>query len=187
MFAVVAFAAQIVYNHSNKQGFFYKKGGPMRGKCVADSALDNQKHGVRPEHLNNRNTVFGGHVMSLIDTTAAIVARKHAEKPCVTVSIDSVHFISPIYPEDHIVMYAAVNRTWRTSLEVGVKVFAENPETGERRHVASAYLTFVALDENNRPAAVPSLIPKTAENRRRYKEANIRRTVRLKLRRKNKK
>lgn len=157
----------------------------MRGKHVSDSALDNQKHGVRPEHLNNRNTVFGGHVMSLIDTTAAIVARKHAEKPCVTASIDSVHFISPIYPEDHIVMYAALNRTWRTSLEVGVKVFAENPETGKRRHVVSAYLTFVALNKQNRPARVPAIVPQTDEERRRYQKADERRTVRLRMRRKN--
>lgn len=154
----------------------------MQGKLVAESALDNQRQAVRPEDLNDQGTVFGGHVMSLADVTAAMAARRHAGRPCVTASIDSLHFISPIYLKEDIVLYAAVNRTWKTSLEVGVKIFAENPYNGERRHVASAYLTFVALDENNRPTAVPPLIPETEEERRRYEEADQRRAVRLKLR-----
>lgn len=154
----------------------------MRGKLVSESALDNQRQAVRPEDLNDQGTVFGGHVMSLTDVTAAMAARRHAGRPCVTASIDSLHFISPIYLKEDIVLYAAVNRAWKTSLEVGVKIFAENPYNGERRHVASAYLTFVALDENNRPTAVPPLIPDTYAEHRRYEEADQRRAVRLELR-----
>lgn len=154
----------------------------MQGKFVSESALDNQRQAVRPEHLNDHGTVFGGHVMSLVDVTAAMAARRHAGRPCVTASIDSLHFISPIYLKEDIVLYAAVNRAWKTSLEVGVKIFAENPYNGERRHVASAYLTFVALDENNHPTAVPPLTPNTPVEHHRYEEADRRRAVRLELR-----
>lgn len=119
--------------------------------------------------------------MSQIDVCAAISATKHARRSVVTASIDALHFVAPV-KVGHFVHYSAsVNYAGRTSMEVGVRVDAENPITGELTHTASAYTTFVALDENGRPTAVPPIKPETPTEIRRYSAAQARRASRIEL------
>ena len=116
--------------------------------------------------------------MAWIDITAGIAAQRHARCVVVTASMDDLHFLAPIHAGEVVVLKAQVNRAFHTSMEVGVRVEAENPLTGERRHCSSAYLTFVALAEPGR-AAIPPLIPETEHEIRRYEEAAERRQRRL--------
>ncbi len=141
---------------------------------------------VLPTHTNALDTVFGGTVMSWIDIAAAIAAQRHAQKDVVTASIDELHFLAPIYRGWVVNLKAAVNFVSKSSMEVGVRVEAENPKTGERFHTASAYLTFVCLGSNGKPTPVAPLQLLTEEERRRFKEAEIRRDERLKRREKYK-
>jgi acyl-CoA hydrolase len=113
--------------------------------------------------------------MALLDRVAVVVAERHAEKTCVTASVDSLHFLAPARKGDILLFQAAVNRSWRSSMEVGVKVRAVDYKTKEDRHVVSVYFTFVALDEKGRPTAVPAVIPESEIEKRRYEEAGIRR------------
>lgn len=154
------------------------------GKSVRDSAIE-EHYEVFPNDLNPRKTMYGGRVMYLIDSIAGIVARKHSGKICVTASVDSIDFLSPVYEGEILLIKAAVNRVWETSCEVGVKVLVEDPATGKQRHVASAYLTFVSLDENLRPVSMSKISPQTKEEKRRYKEAGDRRRIRLERRNKS--
>ena len=137
---------------------------------------------VLPQHTNSFHNVFGGQVMAWIDICAAIAAQRHARQPCVTASVDALQFIAPVKRGWFINLTASVNYAGRTSMEIGVRVEAENPLTGERHHTSSAYLTFVALDENNYPAQIPPVLPETETEKRRYKNAEIRRKNRLALR-----
>ena len=132
-----------------------------------------------PQHANNLGHVFGGVILAMMDRTAAVAAVRHARLPCVTASIDRVDFREPIYVGDLVVMRASVNYAGRTSMEVGVRVEAEDLLTGRRRHTNSCYLTFVAVDRAGRPVEVPDLIPETPEEVRRYREAADRRRRRL--------
>ncbi len=141
---------------------------------------------VLPTHTNALDTVFGGTVMSWIDIAAAIAASRHARKEVVTASIDELHFLAPIYKGWVVNLQASVNFVSKSSMEVGVRVEAENPKTGERFHTASAYLTFVCLGSNGRPTAVAPLILEDDHQRRRFQEAQIRREERLKRREKYK-
>lgn len=134
---------------------------------------------VLPSHTNPLGTAFGGQVMAWIDICAGIAAQRHARQIVVTASMDDLHFRAPIYKGEFVVLKAQVNRSFHTSMEVGVRVEAENPLTGERRHCSSAYLTFVALDESGRRVNIPPLIPETDEEKRRYEEAAERRRYRL--------
>ncbi len=136
---------------------------------------------VLPSHTNALGTIFGGQVMAWIDIAGAISASRHARKICVTASIDTLHFLAPIRSGEHVRLLASVNFTNNTSMEVGVRVESDNFFTGKRTKVATAYLTFVALDEKGRPTAVPKVRPETEEEERRYKEAQLRRDARLKL------
>lgn len=147
----------------------------MCAKMVADSAVCEHVYKVFPNDLNSRDTVFGGLVMSIIDRIALVVAERHSGCPCVTVSVDSIHFLAPAVRGDTLLFSAAVNRSWNSSMEIGVKVISENYKTGEKRHIVSAYTTFVALDENNKPTHVPELIPETTAEKRRFEEADDRR------------
>lgn len=151
-------------------------------KSVAASSVDNHVYKVFPNDLNAHHTVFGGLVMSICDRIALVVAERHSGQVCVTASVDSLHFIAPAKDGDTLVVKSSVNRAWSSSMEIGVKVDAENSYTGESRHIVSAYLTFVALDKEGRPAPVPALLPETAEQKRRYTEAQFRRDERLKTR-----
>ena len=134
---------------------------------------------MMPTDANNLGHVFGGAILSMIDTTAAISAMRHARATCVTVSIDRVDFREPIHIGDLVIMQSAVNYAGRTSIEVGVRVEAEHLTTGERRHTNSAYVTFVAVDRNGRPIEVPELVPETDEERRRFTAAEGRRRRRI--------
>ena len=153
-----------------------------RGKPVADSAIAGQIYKVFPNDINTYGTVFGGLVMAECDRIALVVAERHSGRVCVTASVDSMHFLAPARKGETLMFKAAVNRTWRSSMEIGVRVEAENSYTGERRHVVSSYSTFVALDENDRPVAVPPLLPQTEAEKRRYEAADIRRRQRLAMR-----
>ncbi|MDF1504164.1 acyl-CoA thioesterase [Roseisolibacter sp. H3M3-2] len=134
---------------------------------------------MMPEHANNLGHVFGGVILSMMDTAAAVAAFRHARNNCVTVSIDRVDFREPIHVGDLVVMKASVNYVGRTSMEVGVRVEAEELTTGRRRHTNSCYLTFVAVDRNGRPIEVPPLHAETPEEVRRYDAAKERRRLRL--------
>ena len=134
-----------------------------------------------PQHVNNLGHVFGGVILSMVDRAAAVAAMRHARRPCVTVSIDRVDFREPIYSGELVTCSAQVNFTGRTSMEVGVRVEAENILTGERRHTNTCFLTFVAIDEEGAPVAVPPLELESEEERQRFREAKRRRQVRHEL------
>ncbi|WP_413944680.1 acyl-CoA thioesterase [Bdellovibrio sp. HCB-162] len=134
---------------------------------------------VLPSHTNALGSVFGGTIMSWIDIAAAIAAQRHSNKDVVTASIDRLDFVAPVYKGWVVNLKASVNYTSRTSMEIGVRVDAEDPKTGETFHTASAYSTFVALGANGKPIEVPGLILETETDRRRFEEAKKRREVRL--------
>lgn len=134
---------------------------------------------MMPQHSNVLGHIFGGVILSMMDKTAAVSAFRHARNACVTVSIDRVDFREPIHVGDLIIMKASVNFTGRTSMEVGVRVEAEDMISGNRRHTNSCYLTFVAIDRNGRPMEIPQVQPETPIERRRYAAAQERRRRRL--------
>jgi acyl-CoA hydrolase len=134
---------------------------------------------MMPQHANVLGHVFGGVVLSMMDTTAAVSAIRHARLACVTVSVDRVDFREPIHVGDLVIMKSSVNYVGRTSMEVGVRVETENLVTGVRRHTNSCYLTFVAVDRNGRPVPVPPLKPESPDEVRRYQAAKQRRERRL--------
>lgn len=134
---------------------------------------------MMPHHGNNLGTVFGGVMLSMMDKTAAVAAFRHCRLNVVTASIDRVDFREPIHVGDLVVMKASVNFVGTTSMEVGVRVEAEELLTGRRRHTNSCYLTFVAVDRDGRPVGVPDLIAETPDEVRRYQAAQQRRRRRL--------
>ncbi|HSL62604.1 MAG TPA: acyl-CoA thioesterase, partial [Desulfotignum sp.] len=123
--------------------------------------------------------VHGGVIMKEIDNAAGVAAVRHTRKICVTASIDRLDFHKPAFIGNLVTVMARINMTGNTSMEIGARVETEDLFTGIRTHLASAYLTFVALDENRRPTKIPSLTPVTPEDLRRHKEALARRTLRL--------
>ena len=151
----------------------------LPGRPVSYSAVREQVYMVFPNDLNARDTVFGGLIMAHVDRFAVVVADRHAGGTCVTVGVDAVHFIAPARRGDVLIFNAAVNRAWGTSMEVGCKVEAELIGGGERRHILSAYLTFVAMDASSRPRPVPPVIPENPVEELRYQEAALRRKSRL--------
>jgi acyl-CoA hydrolase len=134
---------------------------------------------MMPGHANNLGHVFGGVVLAMMDKAAAVAAIRHSRSACVTASIDRVDFREPILLGDLVVMKASVNYVGRTSMEVGVRVEAEDLQSGNRRHTNSCYLTFVAVDRNGRPVEVPELKAEAPEEIRRYQAATERRRRRL--------
>ena len=136
---------------------------------------------VMPHQANPAGTVFGGVIVSWIDMTASMAAQKHCGKPVVTASIDSINFRKPINIGDHAILKAAVNYVGKTSMEVGVKVIKEDPCTAQQAIATTAHLTFVGLDGNNKPAPAPQLIPETEDEKRRYKNAQLRVKTRKEL------
>ncbi|QCJ44014.1 acyl-CoA thioesterase [Bacillus sp. S3] len=121
---------------------------------------------IFPNDVNNHNTLFGGKLISDIDMVASISATRHSRAECVTASIDSVDFLSPITPKDSVCIETFVTSTGTTSMEIFVKVIAENLISGERKIAATAFLTFVALDDQGKPTKVPGLIPETEEEKK---------------------
>ncbi len=136
---------------------------------------------VLPSHTNQLGNIFGGQIMAWIDIAGAIAAGRHAEGVCVTASIDTLHFVAPVKLGHVVNIYSSVNYAHKTSMEIGVRVESEDPNTQQRRHVATAYLTFVALDPHGHPRPVPGLTPTSAHEKRRYSEAQLRRKSRLAL------
>jgi acyl-CoA hydrolase len=134
---------------------------------------------MMPQHSNNLNNVFGGVILAMMDSAAAVSAIRHARMPCVTVSVDRVDFREPILVGELVIMKASVNFVGRTSMEVGVRVEAEHLMTGVRRHTNSCYLTYVAIDRLGHPVEVPRLITETPDEKRRYEAAKERRRRRL--------
>ena len=137
---------------------------------------------IFPNDANPLGNIFGGRVMQLIDIVASIAAMRHCRNAVVTASMDRLDFVSPAFVGEVLILQASVNYVARTSMEVGVKVTAENPLTGERRHTASSYVTYVAVDKNGTPVPVPRIQPETEEQQRRYRQAEERRNHRLKER-----
>lgn len=137
---------------------------------------------VLPEHTNALDSIFGGVIMSWVDICAAIAAQRHCAMPVVTASIDALNFIAPVYKGWIVNLKGSVNFTARTSMEIGVRVDAENPHTKKTFHTASAYLTFVALGKDGKPTPIPAVKPETADQIRRFQAGERRRQFRLELR-----
>lgn len=137
---------------------------------------------MMPQHANLLGNVFGGVILSMMDITAAVSAIRHARLVCVTASVDRVDFRETIHVGDLVIMKASVNYVGRTSMEIGVRVEAEDLLTGLRRHTNSCYLTFVAVDRNGVPVPVPPLKPETPTEIRRCNAAKGRRARRLRER-----
>lgn len=128
---------------------------------------------------NNAGRIHGGTVMKLCDEAAGLAGIRHARRPVVTAAVDRMTFRHPVQVGEVLTLSASVNAAWQTSMEVGVRVEAEHPFTGETHHTSSAYLTMVAIDEHGRPASVPQLVPASDTDRRREREAQLRRANRL--------
>jgi acyl-CoA hydrolase len=148
--------------------------GAMQGKTPSESRMY-VAHFMEPQDANVAGNVHGGVIMKNIDSIAGMVAFRHCRSNVVTASIERLDFFTPVFIGNLLKLSASVNMVRRTSLEVGVRVESEDLYTGEVRHTASAYLTFVALDENHRPREIPPLILETDEERRRNAEALARR------------
>jgi acyl-CoA hydrolase len=154
----------------------------LRGRPVSASRVEMTEM-VFPNDANPLGNAMGGRVMHWVDICAAVAAGRHARTPVVTASVDKIDFVNPVPVGGIIVMRASVNFAGRTSMEVGVKVWQEERATGERKHVVSAYLTFVSLDPDSRkPREVPPILPKTAEEKRRFHDAKHRRELRIEVR-----
>jgi acyl-CoA hydrolase len=134
---------------------------------------------VLPNDANILGNILGGKIMHLIDIVAATAAARHCRRPVVTASVDYLEFRSPVKVGYLIILKAALNRVFNTSMEIGVKVWSENLHTGARSHTSSAYLTFVALDDDGKPTAAPPYAPVTSQEQRRWREAGVRRQNRL--------
>ena len=150
----------------------------LKGRPVRESRSEYTYIGLAND-ANPLGNVLGGRVMHLMDMCAWLAAQRHARSPIVTAAIDQMSFMLPIQIGQLVILRSSVNRVFRTSMEVGVKVWMENPQTAEVRHTSSAYLTFVAIGEGGKPAAVAPVIAESEEEERRYHEAGRRREQRL--------
>ena len=135
---------------------------------------------MHPEHANLLGNVHGGWIMKLVDEAGALACMRHAQRKVVTVAIDSMTFRQPIRIGDLVILNAEVTYTGHTSMEVEVKVLAENPVTGEQTQTNTAYLVYVALDDEGKPTAVPPLQPETEDEKRKFEQAKERQAWRLK-------
>ena len=153
-----------------------------KGRTVAETAVQVAQM-MQPSHANPAGNVHGGEIMKMIDDAAGAVAIRHARGTVVTASIDRLDFREPVYVGNLVFLKASVNCVGRTSMEIGVRVEAEDLRSGVVRHTASAYLTFVALDEAGNPAPVAPLIVETDEQRRRCQGGEQRKQERVRLRR----
>ena len=160
--------------------------GSHQAKSV-DYSRVTMSHMMLPQDANPAGIVHGGVVMKHIDDAAGVVALRHTRCNVVTASIDRLDFHNPAFIGELLTIKASLNLVGKTSMEIGARVEAENHFTGEKRHIASAYLTFVALDEKHQPKAIPPLILEDAEEKRRNKDAIERRKIRLTTKSKEKK
>ncbi len=150
----------------------------MSPKKVGDSIMTMTEL-VLPQHTNQLGNLLGGQLMHWIDICAALCAAKHSQHVCVTASVDSIDFHHPIKLGQAVTLVASVNRVFKTSLEIGVKVFAESFREGKRVHTNSAYLTFVSVDNDAKPVEAVKVIPETDDEKRRFEKALHRRDARL--------
>jgi acyl-CoA hydrolase len=155
----------------------------LPGRFVRESISEYSEFAL-PNDANTLGNVLGGKVMHLVDLAAALAAVRHSRCSVVTASVDHMNFLHQIHIGQLIILRSSVNRVFRTSMEVGVRVEVENLASGEIRHTSSAYLTFVAIDKTGSRVAVPQVIPETEDEKRRYEEAGERRTYRLAVREK---
>ena len=135
-------------------------------------------HVMMPYHANPAGNVNGGVIMQLIDDAAFVIASRFARSNVVTASIERIDFHRPVHVADLLTLKGCLNMTHRSSMEIGVRVEGEHMRTGEVLHIASAYLTFVALDTNHKPVPIPEYTPSTREGKRRHREALQRREQR---------
>jgi acyl-CoA hydrolase len=155
----------------------------MEGRPVRESVSEIAEFAL-PSYANPLGYLLGGRIMHLVDLAAATAAMRHARRTVVTASVDSMTFIHPVRIGQLVVLKSSVNRVFRTSLEVGVKVTVEDLRSGDVQHTNSCYLTFVALDDvTGRPVEIPPIIPETPAEKRRYEEASTRRENRLEIKR----
>ncbi|MBI3548292.1 MAG: acyl-CoA thioesterase [Elusimicrobia bacterium] len=150
------------------------KSRPVRASRTVLSDL------MSPPDANIRGTVFGGKILAMVDKAAAVSATRHAKAPCVTIAMERVEFLVPIQVGDWVLVEAQVNFVGRSSMEIGVEVYAENLERGDRRHTNSCLVTMVALDKKGRPAPVPALTLETPDEKTRHAAALLRREARRK-------
>ena len=150
----------------------------MKEKRVQESSVIMAQQ-MNPQDANPAGNVHGGVIMKLIDTAAGAVAIRHARSNAVTASIDRLDFFHPVFVGDFVTLRASLNFVGRTSMEVGVRVESENLLTGERRHTSTAYLTYVALDGQGQPLPLPPMILEPNEEKRRNRDAKVRRETRL--------
>jgi acyl-CoA hydrolase len=155
----------------------------LPGRFVRESISEYSEFAL-PNDANTLGNVLGGKVMHLVDLAAALAAVRHSRCAVVTASVDHMNFLHAIHIGQLIVLRSSVNRVFRTSMEVGVRVEVENLVSGEIRHTSSAYLSFVAIDKSGHRIAIPPVIPETEDEKRRYEEAGERRTYRLAMREK---
>ena len=148
-----------------------------RGKKASDSEMTTARL-MMPTDANVLGNVFGGAIMKYMDEAAAIVAWRHAGKNVVTASIDRMNFFAPVYVGNLLILRASVNYVGTTSMEIGVRIEAQDLSTRRGVHAGSCYLTYVALDEKGKPTPIPRLIVTTPTQRRRFKEAAARRRIR---------
>jgi acyl-CoA hydrolase len=153
----------------------------MEGKPVSSSYSEYTELAL-PNDANSLGNLLGGKVMHLVDLAGAMAAMRHSRHVVVTASVDQMSFLHPVRIGQWVRLRSAVNRVFRTSMEVGVKVWVEDLVKGEILHTSSAYLTFVALDGQGRPVSVEPVIPETAIEKKRYEAAGKRREYRLSTR-----
>ncbi|MBC8311294.1 MAG: acyl-CoA thioesterase [Candidatus Marinimicrobia bacterium] len=149
----------------------------MAGKTVQNSIVVMHEL-VLPNDTNVLGNILGGKVMHYMDICAAMSAYKHARSPVVTASVDRLNFLAPAKMGDILILKSSVNYTGNTSMEVGVRIESEDPISGEINHTASAYLTFVSLDDNKKPKVVGAVIPESEDEIRRFKQAKNRKEIR---------
>jgi acyl-CoA hydrolase len=156
----------------------------MTGKPVRESQSEMTEL-VLPNDTNPLGALLGGRLMHMVDIAAALAGHRHSRSYIVTAAVDHLDFLHPARMGQFVVLKSSVNRVWNTSMEIGVKAFAEDILSGQRLHICSAYLTFVALDEQGNRRAIPPVIPESPDEIRRYEHAGERRTHRLELRHKS--
>jgi len=149
----------------------------LRGKRPSESEMTTARL-MMPTDANVLGNVFGGAIMRYMDEIAAIVAWRHAGKNVVTASIDRMNFYAPVYVGNLLILKASVNYVGKTSMEIGVRLEAQDPTTRKGTHTGSCYLTYVALDEKGKPTPIPPLVVATPNERRRFNEALARRKLR---------
>ncbi|MBN2316652.1 MAG: acyl-CoA thioesterase [Sedimentisphaerales bacterium] len=151
-----------------------------KGKRPSESAVET-RYLIMPHQANPQGTAFGGVIVAWIDMVAAMAAQRHCGKEVVTAGIDSLAFKEPIRIGDHVALKATVNYVSRSSMEVGVQVVREDPYTGQKVMATTAFLTFVALDENKKPTPAPPVVPETDDEKQRYENAKLRVQARKEL------